>query len=526
MGQLEGAAAAEAGGLLEGVPHLQQAPLGAGRGHEQSASGPGPVRRTTRYRPGATSGAPAPVEGAGRWLLLFSITTGTFMANVDSTAVTVALPTMAREFDVRLDALQWVLSAYLLTITAVLPLFGRLADMVGRKRILDTGLALFVVGSGVVALAPTFPVLIASRALQGVGAAMFMATIMGTAVITFPPGQRGRVLGLISSIVAAGTLLGPPLGGLLTDAYGWRAIFLINVPIGLLGAVGTFLFVPADTGSGGGLRALDLPGAVLFASSVTALLLGLGRGPTSGRASAEVALLLAAAVAALGLFLLRERRTPAPLIDLGLLRRRVFGLGILSAFLYFVIITITPFLFPLYLQEALGWSTSTTGLVMALQAVAMLVVSPLSGWWSDRVGSARPALVALALLVLGLLAAAFLGADPPLWLLALLLVLLGVGPGMFNSPNNSAIMGAVARERIGIANGILSTTRNLGRAVGVAVVAVGYQSFAGTSATSAVPVGTFLAGFRGVLLIGAALAALALVAVAVMHRRPRRQFVD
>ena len=480
------------------------------------------MRRSTLDRRGPPPGAPGPVEGAGRWLILFSITTGTFMANVDSTAVTVALPTMAREFGVRLDALQWVLSAYLLTITAVLPLFGRLADMVGRKRILDAGLALFVAASAVVALSPSFTVLIASRVLQGLGAAMFMATIMGTAVITFPPGQRGRVLGLISSIVAAGTLLGPVVGGLLTDAFGWRAIFLVNVPIGLLGAVGTALFVPADAGTGGGVRALDLPGAVLFASFVTALLLALGRGPTSGWAGREVGALMAAAVAALALFVLRERRTPLPLVDLGLLRRRVFGLGILSAFLYFVIITITPFLFPLYLQEALGWSTSTTGLVMALQAGAMLVVSPLSGWWSDRVGSGRPALVAMSLLVGALLAAAFLGSDPPLWVLGTLLVLLGVGPGMFNSPNNSAIMGDVARERIGTANGILSTTRNLGRAVGVAVVAVGYQSFAGTAATSGVPAGTFLAGFRGVLLIGAALAALALATVAVTHRRPGR----
>ena len=474
-------------------------------------------RADTESRATATPG-PAPVEGAARWLVLFSITTGTFMANVDSTAVTVALPTMAREFDVRLDALQWVLTAYLLTITAILPLFGRLADMVGRKRVLNTGLVLFVIGSLVVALAPTFPVLIASRALQGVGASMFMATIMATAVSSFPPGQRGRVLGLISSMVAAGTLLGPPLGGILTDAYGWRSIFLINLPIGLLGAVGTFVFVPRHTGSGGGIRSLDLPGATLFATFVTGLLLGLGRGPASGWASPEVVGLLTGAGAALALFVLRERRTSRPLIDLTLLRRRVFGLGILAAFLYFTLLTITPFLFPLYLQEVLGWSTSSTGLVMTLQAVAMLVVSPLSGWWSDRAGSRLPALAALTLLGSAMAAAAFLGADPPVWVIGGLLALLGVGPGMFNSPNNSAIMGDVAAERIGTANGVISTTRNLGRAVGVAVVAIGYQAFAGTSATAGVPAATFLDGFRGVLFIGAALAVVALVAVAVMHR--------
>jgi EmrB/QacA subfamily drug resistance transporter len=473
------------------------------------------VRRSTLDRPGA----PAPVEGVGRWLVLFSITTGTFMANVDSTAVTVALPTMAREFGVRLDALQWVLSAYLLTITAVLPLFGRLADMVGRSRILNGGLVLFVGGSLVVALAPTFPVLVASRALQGIGASMFMATIMATAVTAFPPGQRGRVLGLIGSIVAAGTLLGPPLGGLLTEAFGWRSIFFVNLPIGLLGALGTFVFVPRDRGTGGGLRALDLPGAALFAASVSALLLGLGQGPALGWASPRVLGLLAGAAVLLALFVVRENRTPRPLVDLGLLRRRVFGLGILASFVYFLLTVLPPFLYPLYLQEVLGWSTGTTGLVMTLQAAAMLLVSPLSGWWSDRVGSRRPALLALVLLLLGLAGSASLGAEPRPWLIGGLLVLLGVGPGMFNSPNNSAIMGDVARERIGTANGILSTTRNLGRAVGVAVVALGYQAFAGTSATTDVPADTLLAGFRGVFLVGAVLAAAALTAVAFMPRR-------
>ncbi len=142
-----------------------------------------------------------------------------------------------------------MLLAYLLAITAILPVFGRLADMVGRKRILNAGLALFVGASLVVALAPSYPVLIAFRAVQGIGASMFMATIMATAVTIFPADQRGRVLGLIGSIVAAGTLLGPALGGFLTDAFGWRSIFLINLPVGLLGAVGTLVFLPSERGA-------------------------------------------------------------------------------------------------------------------------------------------------------------------------------------------------------------------------------------------------------------------------------------
>ena len=463
--------------------------------------------------------APAPVEGAARWLVLYAISTGTLMANIDSTAVTVALPTLARDFGVRLDDLQWVLSAYLLSITAVLPLFGRLADMMGRKRILNAGLVLFVAGSVVVAVAPTFPVLIGSRVFQGVGAAMFMATNMAVAVSAFPASQRGRVLGFLSSMVAAGTLVGPPLGGLLTDAFGWRSIFLINLPIGLLGAVGAFFFVPVVPGRGGGVGSLDLPGAALFAAAVSGLLLGLGRGPGHGWASWDVVALLAGSAVTLMLFLLRERRTARPLIDLALLRRRVFGLGSLAGLVYYTLLIMTPFLFPLYRQEVLGWTTSTSGLVMILQATTMLVVSPLSGWWSDRAGPRGPALTGLIVLGGSFLAAAFLPEDPPVVLIGGLLALLGIGPALFNSPNNSALLGDVAPERIGTANGIISTTRNLGRALGVTVVALGYQAFAGTSATAGVPVATFLDGFRGVLLIGFVLAVVAFTAVSFMHPR-------
>jgi EmrB/QacA subfamily drug resistance transporter len=458
-------------------------------------------------------------QGIVRWLVLFSITTGTFMANVDSTAVTVALPTMAREFGVGLDALQWVLSAYLLAITAILPVFGRLADMVGRKRILNTGLALFVSASLVVALAPTFPVLIASRAFQGIGASMFMATIMAVAVTTFPAHQRGRVLGLLGSIVAAGTLLGPALGGFLTDAFGWRSIFFINLPVGLLGAVGTFVFLPSERGTGGSLRQLDLMGAVLFAGFAASLLLGLGTGPGAGWASAGVVALLLAASTLLVLFVLWELRVARPLIDLRLFGHRVFGLGNLAGFLYYVLTVFPPFLFPLYLYEVLGLSTGRTGLLMMLPAVTMLLVSPCSGWWSDRVGSMWPALVALVLIMLAMSGAAWLGPASPPWLVGALLALLGAALGLFNSPNNSAIMGALGRDQVGMANGIVSTLRNLGRAVGVAVVVLVYQAFAGTSATVGASPGTFLAGFRGVFLTGALVGAAAFLVIVLMYRQ-------
>ncbi len=456
--------------------------------------------------------------GIGRSLILVSITTGTFMANVDAAAVTVALPTMAREFDVGLDALQWVISGYFLTITAVLPVFGRLADIVGRKRILNTGLATFVIASLLVALAPTFPFLTAARVLQGVGASMFMATIMATAVTTFPPEERGRVLGLLTSVVAAGTVVGPGLGGVLTDAFGWRSIFLINVPIGVLGAVGTFVFLPADRPAGHpSAQGFDLWGAVLFAGFSSSLLLGLGAGPSAGWSSGITLGLLGASVGFLVLFGVQEARSASPVIDLRLFRRRVFGLGNVAAFLSFVLMLFPAVLFPLYLHEVMHWSLGATGILMTLQAVTMLLVSPVAGWWSDRRGSRQPTLVALALTAAAMIGSVFLGSGSPLWLIGLVLAVFGVGFGLFLSPNNSAVMGDLARDRAGTAGAMLATARNLGKSVGVAVAVLLYSAFAGTSATVAVEPGVLLSGFRGAFVVGAVLAGVALVAVVAMY---------
>lgn len=470
----------------------------------------------------STSGAPvAPhaAPGTRRWLILASVTTGTFMANVDAAAVTVALPTMAHEFDVGLDALQWVITGYFLTITAALPVSGQLADIVGRKRILSTGLATFVIASLLVALAPTFPLLVAARVLQGVGASMLMATIMAAVVTTFPPGERGRALGLLTSVVAAGTVVGPGLGGVLTDAAGWRSIFLVNVPVGLLGAGGTLLLLPADRPvRQRSAKEVDLLGALLFAGFSSSLLLGLAVGPSAGWSDRLTLGLLGGSSAFLALFVAQESRSSSPVIRLGLFRRRVFGLGNLAAFLSFVLLLFPALLFPLYLHEVMRWSLGATGVLMTLQAVFMMLVSPLAGRWSDRRGARRPTLVALVLITAAMIGSAFLGSTSPPWVIGLVLALFGVGFGLFLSPNNSAVMGDLARDRVGTAAAILATVRNLGKSVGVALAVVLYSAFAGTSATVAVEPSVLLSGFRGVFGVGAVLAGAALVVVVLMYR--------
>lgn len=310
---------------------------------------------------------------------------------------------------------------------------------------------------------------------------------------------------------------------LLADALGWRSIFLINVPIGMLGSIGTLVFLPADRTAGDrSAKGFDLLGAVLFAGFSSSFLLGLGAGPSAGWVSWPTLGLLGAALAFLVFFAAQEVRSAGPVIELRLFRRRVFGLGNVAGFLAFVLMLFRALLFPLYLHEVMDRSLATTGLLMTLQAVAMLLVSPVAGRWSDRVGSRQPTLVALALTTLAMLGSVLLGPASPLWLIGAVLGLFGVALGLFLSPHNSALMGDLPRERAGTAGAILATVRNLGKSVGVAAAVLVYSAFAGTSATVAVDPDVLLSGFRGTFAVGAVLAGVALVAVVAMYWRQQQ----
>lgn len=462
-----------------------------------------------------------PWSDLSRWIVVIAISTGAFMANIDTTAVAVALPTIADEFGVGLDSVHWVVSAYLLTITAVLPSFARLADIVGRKRVLSIGMAIFVTASGFVAAAPTFELLIAARAAQGVGGAMFMSTIISTAVSAFPDAQRGQVLGVISSTVAAGTVLGPGLGGLLTGAFGWRSIFLINLPIGAAGLIGTLLLLPRHTVSTTRFRRFDFPGAITFAAAASGLLLAAAHGPGSGWNDSTTLVPLGASLAMLAVFIAWELRASDPLVELRLFTQRVFGLGTLASFLCYVLTIFPAILFPIYLQEVLGWSTSSTGAVLVLQAVAMLLVAPLAGSWSDRRGSKSPTIVALGLVVVTMAATTLLGGESEPWLVCLLLLMFGAAFGLFITPNNSAVVGDVSPTHLGVANGTIATVRNAGRAVGVAAVVTVYQFSAHTADMTTAPADVLLNGFRGAFVASSMVAGLALATVIAMHRRGR-----
>jgi len=404
-----------------------------------------------------------------RWLVLSAVSIGTFMATLDGSIVNIALPSIGGAFGVDLALVEWVVVAYLLVVGSLLLPFGRLGEVISFRKVYLAGFAVFTGASVLCGLAPGIGALIAFRALQGIGAAMLMA--MGPAIVarTFGPGERGRALGLNAISVSIGLSLGPALGGLLTELATWRAIFLVNLPIGLIAIAWAARVLPLDRP--GRRESFDIPGAALAAAGLLALLLALNQGGAWGWTSpATLGLLLLAA--GLGIaFVVVERRTAAPMMDLRLFGIRAFSAGLASVFVAFAGLFTATFLLPFLLQEGEGFGPLEAGLLITPIPIAAAVVAPFSGSLSDQIGPRLPASLGIALLAAGLLSLTTL---PPAFGpgdLAWRLVLVGAGQGLFMSPNSSAVLGAVPRPRLGTASGMSAETRVVGQAIGIVVSA-------------------------------------------------------
>ncbi len=425
------------------------------------------------------------------------------MATLDSGIVNVALPTISEGFGANLPSAQWIISGYMLTISCLLPLFGRMGDIMGRRFTYRLGFLLFALASALCGLAPTLWSLVASRVLQGVGAAMLMANSPAVIMDAFPGSQRGRALGFMGTVVALGTLCGPSLGGLIMHWTGWRALFYITVPVGLIGCYLARL-LPASA-PGRPRPRFDLPGAALFALGVTSLLLGLTHGREWGFSSTREGLCLGISLLAWCLFVLRERSTPEPMLDLSLLGYWPFLSGNLASMLSFMALFSNAILLPFYLQTEMGLTTARVGLLMAVLPLAVCFVAPLSGWFSERVNAALLASGGLTLSCTGLLLQSGLTLSSPLWRVALGQAVIGLGIGVFQSPNSNSVLSSAPRDKSGQAGGILALVRNLGVVCGITLAVAAFEFFKGGADAAADPE-VFFHGFQAALRLGACLA--------------------
>lgn len=419
---------------------------------------------------------PAPLAALARhpsypWLVVGTVCVGAFMGQLDASIAQLVLPTLETAFHAPLRAVSWVSLAYLLTLAATLPVFGRLADMVGRKLLYTGGFLLFVLGSALCGLASTLPLLIAARVLQALGAGLLQANSVAIITTVAGPVRRGRALGVQGAAQAIGLSTGPALGGVLIQTVGWHWVFWINVPVGLLGVLLGWLVLPRTATPPRG-QPFDWPGALLLVPALTAPLLAVDEGRHWGGASPLTLGCLGIGIITAALFVRRERAAPAPLVDLSLFRSAAFGAGNLAGLLSYGMLFGLFFLLPFTLERGDGVSPASAGLILTAVPLALGVAAPLAGALSDRIG-ARPLTVTgmlLAGVALVLLSrTAGTGALPAV---AGALLLFGAGQGLFTAPNNSAIMGAAPAGRVGVAGGILNLTRTLGTSLGVALAAL------------------------------------------------------
>ena len=405
---------------------------------------------------------------AYRWWVLAAVECGNFVVYMDGFIVTLALPAMARQFGVGIHEIKWVLVAYLASLTVTLLLAGRLADRWGRKPVTVAGVALLTLGAALCALAATLPVLVACRVLQGLGGALVLANVMAEITAIFPREERRRAMAVNASVLAMGQVTGLVFGGFLIDRLGWRSIFLVILAIGGLGLL-LDLAVLRNRHTTGPSAPMDRWGGVLSVLVVGApflLIEGLSRltGPVT------LAVLLGGLIL-LGLFVVVERRSAWPLLDLRLLRSRAFTCGSIAAAFYFIVATFGYFLMPLYAQVVLGLSPFSAGLLIVPLSVALTVSSQLVGQMAGRFSARIVSTAGLICTSIGVLGMSLLGPKASYPSMVGMLILAGVGGGLFHPPNNSSVLGAVPPQDLGGANGFFTTARNFGQAIGAALAA-------------------------------------------------------
>lgn len=393
------------------------------------------------------------------------------MGYLDSSIVNIALPTLTHYFQADITAINWVVTSYLLMITGLVVTFGRLADMYGRKRLYIFGLIVFTFSSALCGAAPTIWTLVAFRCLQGVGAAAILAN--GAALVTeaFPAAERGRALGMIGSVLAFAVIIGPLLGGFLTDQIGWRSIFYLNVPIGIAGSILAAKVLPARAIKRSE-EGFDFAGAItLFAFLSCLLFLTSTLSKPDWQVTVFVPLLLATIVLA-AIFLTIETRIEHALLDLGIFRKRAFSAAALSSFLSFWAISSISFLLPFYFDRVLLLDPTMSGALLAPVPIVLVVVAPLGGYLADRFGVRAICTTGALINCLGLVYLSTLDMKTSRLGVVMRLIPFGVGMGLFQPPNNSAMMGAVPGNRLGIVSGMISALKNLGSMSGVAVTSL------------------------------------------------------
>ncbi|MEW6326733.1 MAG: MFS transporter [Thermodesulfobacteriota bacterium] len=412
-------------------------------------------------------------DATSKGCVLLVATLASFLTPFIGSSVNIALPSIGKEFHMDAVLLSWISTSFLLSAAMFLVPFGRVADIYGRKKVFLSGISIYTLACLLSALSPSAGVLIASRVMQGIGSSMIFGT--GVAILTsvFPAGERGRALGINVASVYLGLSLGPFIGGSITEHFGWRAIFLANIPLGLLIILLVIGKIKGEWAEARGEK-LDIIGSIIYGFSLMAIMYGFSQPSISGMALIGMGLFGAIT------FLKWETKAESPLLEINLFRaNRVFTFSNLAALINYSATFGVAFLLSLYLQYVKGLSPQNAGVIMVAQPIVMTVFSPFAGRLSDRMEPRVVASTGMALITIGLSLFIFLNEKTALLLIVADLALLGLGFALFSSPNTNAIMSSVSRKFYGVTSGIVATMRMTGQMLSMGVVMLLFAAYIG-----------------------------------------------
>jgi EmrB/QacA subfamily drug resistance transporter len=401
--------------------------------------------------------------------VLLVATFAAFLTPFLGSAVNLALPSIGKDLHANAIELGWIISSFILSSAIFLLPFGRLADIIGRKKVFSVGILLFTISTFLIIFSRSITSLIAFRILQGLSSAMIFGTSLAIITSVFQPGERGRAMGINITAVYLGLSCGPVIGGVLTQYLGWRSIFAFLVPFGIISLILISRKIKTEWADAAGEK-FDLRGSVIYGIALSSFMYGFSRLPSAfGWICITIGVLMA------GVFIIFEKKISNPVFDVRLiLRNRVFAFSGIAALIHYSATSATGFFISLYLQYLKGLDARTAGLIMISQPIAMTLLSPLAGKLSDKKNPGVIASTGMGLTASGLILLCFLKETTPDYLIVLLLIMMGIGFGLFSSPNSNAIMSSVEKRHLGVASGVVGTMRMVGQmmSMGIAMMLI------------------------------------------------------
>ena len=455
-----------------------------------------------------------------KWWTLGALAFALFMIMLDNTVVNVALPSIQRDLGIGLSELEWTVNAYALTFAVLMLSGGKLADFFGRRRVFLIGLAVFTLASFACGLATTGETLIGARTVQGVGAAIMLPATLSIISATFPPHQRGMAIGIWAGVSAVALAIGPLIGGLITEHIDWSWIFFVNVPIGVLGFAVSALVIRESRDTSADQR-LDFPGLIASAVALFALTFALIEANAYGWGDPVILGLFVLSGVAFAAFLWLEANQRSPMLDLSLFRSSTFAGANVVALLVTLAMFGVFFFMSIYMQNVLGYSATRTGAVFLPMTILIILIAPAAGKFSDRVGSRWLMTAGMLCLTASLVVFSRLGLDSTFWDILPGLVVGGFGMALVMTPMTAAALGSVPVAKSGVGSGVLNTFRQLGGALGIAVMGAIVASYIDLDAAGRPDPAAFIAGFQRALEVSAGFALLGAVVSAGAIRKHR-----